>query len=122
HYSRFDAGQGLDAWLKAAGTPVLQQVDTRALTVRVRDAGVMRAAIIPDTLADTYGLDDLLAAPEMAGADLARAVSTPTPYDYGVSDDDGRPRVAVLDFGLKREMLRLLDAEGLRIRVFPADT
>ena len=114
--------------LATGGIVGIEGVDTRALTIRIRTAGAMRAAV------STVDLDPVsLAArvgeqPGMDGADLAAAVSTGSPYPAGdvvgpAMASGGRVfRVAAYDFGLKRNILRQLARNGCEAIVFPART
>ena len=117
-------GEGLDA----AGVIGIEGIDTRKLTLRIRDAGAMRAAISTDDLEPSSLVDRVRESPGMAGADLARTVTTPEPYDadaiVGPADTSrGRLwRVAVYDFGVKRNILRMLAAAGMEATVVPAET
>ena len=72
-------GEGLDA----AGVIGIEGIDTRKLTLRIRDAGAMRAAISTEDLEPTSLVDRVRESPGMAGADLARTVTTSEPYDAG---------------------------------------
>lgn len=117
-------GEGLDA----AGVIGIEGIDTRKLTLRIRDAGAMRAAISTEDLEPSSLLDRVRESPGMVGADLARTVTTPTPYDAGAvvgPADTSRGRllrVAVYDFGVKRNILRMLAAAGMEATVVPAET
>ena len=117
-------GEGLDA----AGVIGIEGIDTRKLTLRIRDAGAMRAAISTDDLEPSSLVGRVRESPGMAGADLARTVSTPEPYDAGAvvgpaNTSRGRLlRVAVYDFGVKRNILRMLAAAGMEATVVPAET
>jgi carbamoyl-phosphate synthase small subunit len=126
--SNWRADSTLQAALGAAGVVGIEGIDTRALTRRLRDAGAMRAAISTvdlDAVSLTARVRDT---PGMAGMDLARTVSTTKPYEASVlvgppATDRGRVfRVAAYDFGMKRNILRLLAAHGLEVTVFPAET
>ena len=119
--SSWRAQRSLDAELAAQGVPGIAITGTRALTRRLRDRGVMRAAISasgPDGL-----LDRVLASPHMAGADLAREVSTAEPYQ--VSPPPGvraRYRVAAVDLGIKAATPAAMAARGCLVTVLPATT
>jgi carbamoyl-phosphate synthase small subunit len=114
--------------LVEAGTVAIEGIDTRALTLRLRDRGAMRAAVSTADLDASSLLDRVLATPGMAGADLARTVSTTAPFDAGelvgppASGGGDVLRVAAYDFGIKRSILRLLAAHGIATTVFPATT
>src|SRR5262249_13464749 len=100
--------------LGSAGVIGIEDVDTRMLTRRIRDHGAMRAAVSTVDLDAGSLVERVRSSPGMAGADLARTVSTDTSYASGTivgpADVDRGPvfRVAVYDFGIKRNILRLL--------------
>ena len=105
-------------WLHDQGVVGLTGLDTRSLVLHLREAGVMRAAAV----AGDYDTDEVLRAvreqPAMAGAALVAGVSTAEPYTF---TDEGAVRVAVVDFGCKRSILRRLEANGAAVDVFPHD-
>jgi carbamoyl-phosphate synthase small subunit len=118
-YSNHRACGGLAEELRRAGTVGISEVDTRRLVRHIRAAGAMRGAISTEIL-DTDALLALVRqAPGMVGADLTTEVSTPEPYDV-LADGEARHRVVALDFGIKRNILRLLVARGCDVRVMPA--
>jgi carbamoyl-phosphate synthase small subunit len=126
--SSWRAQAGLGEVLAVAGVPGIEEIDTRALTLRLREHGAMRAAVSTVDLDPVSLHARVLAAPGMAGADLARTVSTPQPYQaaalVGPAATDRGPvlRVAAYDFGIKRMILRLLASHGIETTVFPAET
>ena len=105
-------------WLVTHGIVGLEEIDTRALVLRLRDAGAMRAVAVADET--ELSVEDALAAvqgqPLMEGQALVAAVSTPEPY---VFSDSGLTRVAVVDYGTKRSILRRLARAGAAVTVFP---
>jgi carbamoyl-phosphate synthase small subunit len=105
-------------WLHDQGVIGLTGVDTRSLVLHLREAGAMRAAAV----AGDHDADEVLRAvreqPAMAGAALVAQVSTREPYVFSAS---GVARVAVVDFGCKRSILRRLEANGAAVDVFPHD-
>jgi carbamoyl-phosphate synthase small subunit len=105
-------------WLLERGLPALSGIDTRTLVVKLRDAGTMRAAIVAGDASVDETLRAVRQQPPMAGRALAGAVSTPGPYDYS---QRGRTRVAVIDYGCKRSILRRLAKAGAAVTVFPHD-
>jgi carbamoyl-phosphate synthase small subunit len=119
-FSNWRATGGLDAELSRAGVVGITEIDTRRLARHIRSAGAMRAGISSE-LDDP---DELLAvvrrSPGMTGADLAREVTTDDVYDVTV--EDPQFRVVAYDFGIKRNILRLLTAAGCAVRVVPATT
>jgi carbamoyl-phosphate synthase small subunit len=114
--------------LEAAGVIGIQEIDTRRLTLRIRESGAMRAAVSTEDPDVESLLAKVRACPGMEGADLAAAASVQEPYEardlVGPADTgDGHVfRVAVYDFGLKRNILRLLAENGCEAVVFPART
>jgi carbamoyl-phosphate synthase small subunit len=114
--------------LAAAGVIGLEGVDTRRLTLRLRERGAMRCAISTEDLEPASLVQRARAQPGMEGADLAKRVSTIEPYLARelvgpASTAHGRVfRVAAYDFGLKRNILRRLADAGIDATVVPADT
>jgi len=105
-------------WLHEHGLIGLSGIDTRSLVLHLRERGAMRAAAV----AGEPDRDEVLAAvrsqPEMAGAALVAGVSTPEPYTH---TSTGAVRVAVVDYGCKRSILRQVAAAGAAVDVFPHD-
>jgi len=114
--------------LADAGVVGIEGIDTRHLTRQLRSHGAMRAAVSTVDLDPVSLVERIQAVPGMVGADLAKTVSTLEPYDastlVGPPADDRGPvfRVAAYDFGMKRNILRLLAAHGVAVTVFPAQT
>ena len=114
----------------------IADIDTRALTRKLRSAGVMRGVIATGPLDPQVLVDRARAAPHMEGADLVKDVTCTEPYDYALTLADivaeasfgvpagrrpSRPlRVAAYDFGIKENILKRLVAYGCEVRVFPA--
>lgn len=113
--------QSLDQVLRQAGVPALAEVDTRALTIAIRDEGTCRGWI-------GTGAPEALVAkarqlPAIADIDWVRKVTTAAPYTYPVEPSVANAcEVAVLDCGVKKSILGRLVSEGCRVRVFPSDT
>jgi carbamoyl-phosphate synthase small subunit len=105
-------------WLRTNELVGLEEVDTRALVLRLREAGAMRAAAVADE--EALPVDDALARvhaqPPMEGQALVAQVSPPAPYVFAES---GQPRVAVVDYGTKRSILRRLVRAGAAVTVVP---
>jgi len=114
--------------LEAAGVVGIEGVDTRRLTLRLREHGSMRAAVSTLDLDPASLVARIQGSPGMEGADLAHHVSAAEPYR--ALDVAGAPdasmgrilRVAAYDFGMKRNILKRLAATGCETTVFPAET
>ena len=105
----------LKDFLEQQQVPVLVGVDTRAITRKLRNYGVLQGVIVPADMPDAE-VQKLLATPDVH--DQVRQVTTPKIYTMG----DGPLHVAVLDFGIKRNILNYLVSFGCRLTVFPAYT
>jgi carbamoyl-phosphate synthase small subunit len=105
-------------WLMERGVPALSGIDTRSLVLQLRDAGAMRAAIVTGDASVDETIRAIHEQPGMAGRALAGSVSTPGPYAFS---DRGTSRVAVVDYGCKRSILRRLAKAGAAVTVFPHD-
>ena len=125
--SHWQADRSLDAYLKQHGIVGISDIDTRALTRRLRDHGAQMGMITTsDESFDTL-LERLRAGDKLVGRDIVKEVTTDRYYDWPLShetDDSGKdsPRVAVYDYGVKFSILRTLQDYGCRIRVFPGHT
>ena len=126
--SSWRSGTSVRDALAAAGIVGIEGIDTRRLTLRLRTHGAMRAAISTDDLDEASLIARVRESAGMEGADLARTVSAPRPYEAAslvgpAATDRGKVfRVAAYDFGLKRNILRLLAASGIEAIVVPAET
>ncbi|MGB5403406.1 glutamine-hydrolyzing carbamoyl-phosphate synthase small subunit [Robiginitalea sp.] len=119
-YSRADADFSLQEFLDTHGLFAISDVDTRALVSYIRDNGAMNA-VISTRVEELEALKEELAEiPSMKGLELASSVSTKTPYTEG--DSDAGIRIAALDIGIKKNILRNLAKRGAHIKVFPHDT
>lgn len=119
-WSRPGGAGSLEDHLKEAGVVGISDVDTRKLVRHIRDHGAQNA-IISSTEMDLDVLRKQLAAtPDMAGTELSSRVSTSEPYEVGAAE--AAFRVALVDFGVKRNIERCLVERGCRVRVFPMNT
>jgi carbamoyl-phosphate synthase small subunit len=123
----------LDAWLKARGIIGITGLDTRALTARIRDEGMPNGVVAHDP-SGRFDLEALklraAGLPSMAGLDLVplvagrqRAQWDETPWEIGRGygrRDGARHRVVAIDYGVKRNILRLLAQAGCEVEVVPA--
>ncbi len=124
----------LATYLCERGIIGITGVATRALVRHIRERGVMRAVVAHGAIADdTAALTDIARkSPDMSGANLVDAVTVGTAYHwtqgsdaqwYGArADNAGGPLVVAYDFGIKRNILRMLTDRGLRVVVVPART
>jgi carbamoyl-phosphate synthase small subunit len=103
-------------WLMERSIPALHGIDTRSLVLKLRESGALRAALVAGEASVEETLRAVRAQPRMTGRALAAQVSTPAPYAYS---QRGRTRVAVVDYGCKRSILRRLTAAGAAVTVFP---
>ncbi|TVZ52023.1 glutamine-hydrolyzing carbamoyl-phosphate synthase small subunit [Dokdonia sp. Hel_I_53] len=118
--SRKDAEESLESFLDSSNLFAISDVDTRALVAHIRDNGAMNAVISTD-VDNIQGLKEKLKKiPNMAGLELASKVSTKEPYFFG--DENASIKVAALDIGIKRNILRNLAKRDVYIKVFPYDT
>src|SRR5487761_1285752 len=119
--SSWRAKRSLEAELKTQGITGISVPGTRALTMRLREHGAMRAAVSSVENSQERLLERVLASPGMTGADLARIVTTPHPYTItppsGVTT---RYRVAAVDLGIKNATPRNMADRGMEVRVLPA--
>lgn len=119
-FSRYQATDSLENYLKANKIVAIEDVDTRALVAHIRTQGAMNC-IISSEISDINILKQQLeAVPDMDGLELASLVSTETEYELG--DSNAAIRVAVLDFGIKQQILDCLVQRGVYVRVHPAKT
>jgi len=105
-------------WLCEHGVVALSGIDTRSLVLALREEGAMRAVAVAAESEVDEAVAAVRAQPPMAGRALAAAVSPLEPYVYS---GEGDVRVAVVDYGCKRSILRRLAGAGARVTVFPHD-
>jgi carbamoyl-phosphate synthase small subunit len=142
--SNFRSTATLSHYLRGEGTVAIANIDTRRLTRILRSGGAQKGCIVAlepgEVLTPAHRADAVAhaqAAPDMAGLDLAKVVSVREPYawtetEWALSGDDGNPgygrqrsshfHVVAYDFGIKRNILRMLASRGCRLTVVPAQT
>ncbi len=144
--SNFRSQATLAQYLQASGTVAIANLDTRKLTRQLRSQGAQNGCILsldqgasPSQAAIDRAVADARGAPSMAGLDLARVVSVTKAYPWAEtewslegaqhgagpgfgSQDNPRFHVVAYDFGVKRNILRLLAQRGCRVTVVPAQT
>lgn len=119
HHSRHSADDSLESFLDQNNLLAISDVDTRALVSYIRDNGAMNAVISTD-VDNIEGLKKQLAeVPDMNGLELASKVSTQQPYYFG--HENATYKIAALDIGIKRNILRNLAERDAYIKVFPYD-
>jgi len=125
-------------YLVQNGVVAIGDIDTRALTRKLRSGGVMRGIIATGSVDPQVLIEKARAAPHMEGADLVKTVTCAEPYDFTTTLADAvndaafgvpplhrasRPlKVAAYDYGIKFNILHRLAAHGCEVRVFPAHT
>ena len=135
--SSWRSSGSLHRYLERNGVIALTGIDTRALVRRLRQTGAMRGALVTGDLSPERLREVLATEPPMEGRDLASEVSCKAPYDFTegllrlhgeartrpVPPRPARPyRVVAYDFGIKRNILRLLVDSGCEVTVVPAKT
>ncbi|MFT5146113.1 MAG: carbamoyl-phosphate synthase small subunit [Polaribacter sp.] len=116
-HSRVDSNGNLKDWFDKNNIVAISDVDTRALVAYIRDNGAMNA-IISTEIDNIEGLKKQLAnVPTMKGLELASKVSTKEAYFIG--DENAPIKIAALDIGIKKNILRNLTSRGAYIKVFP---
>ncbi len=118
-YSRVSADQSLEDFLNSNNLFAISDVDTRALVAYIRDNGAQNAVI--STRVDEIDVlkKELAQVPDMKGLELSSKVSTTEPYTVG--NPEATYRVAALDLGIKKNILRHLANRDCFIKVFPFD-
>ncbi|MBA2389315.1 MAG: glutamine-hydrolyzing carbamoyl-phosphate synthase small subunit [Geodermatophilaceae bacterium] len=119
--SSWRSTRGLEAELSAQGVVGIRGIDTRALTRHLRDRGAMNVGVSSVDTDIAALLGRVVAAPHMAGADLAGDVSTTTPYTVPAVGER-RYTVAALDLGIKAMTPRRMAERGIEVHVLPAAT
>jgi carbamoyl-phosphate synthase small subunit len=111
-------GPAWTGWLRDRGIVALTGIDTRSLVLRLREHGAMRAVAATGDVSAEEAVAAARAQPPMAGRALAREVST---RELRFVAEEGRARIAVVDYGVKNSVLRRLAAAGAAVTVFPHD-
>lgn len=119
-YSRKQSEMSIQDYFQDENIVGISDVDTRSLVRHIRDKGAMNAIISSEILDIEVLKEKLAAVPSMDGLELSSQVSTNEAYDYG--DVNAPHKVAVLDLGVKKNILRNFDNRGVYARVFPAKT
>src|SRR5258705_1431932 len=123
--SSWRASGELHRYLDEAGVVGISEIDTRALTRHIRSRGAMRGVISTVMLDPEVLIRRARESPSMIGLDLAREVTCDAAHPFeapGIPAGGGRYRVVAYDFGMKRNILRMLAASGCDVTVVPATT
>ena len=130
--SNFRSERGLDAYLKAENILGIAEIDTRRLTRILREQGAQSGCIMAGRIDEAAALAQARGFAGLAGMDLAQVVTTDTPYDWNEAAwmlesgygqrRDARFKVLAYDFGVKRNILRMLAQRGCALTVVPAKT
>ncbi|MCS6997272.1 MAG: glutamine-hydrolyzing carbamoyl-phosphate synthase small subunit [Casimicrobiaceae bacterium] len=130
--SNWRAQGTLSGYLREAGVVGISDIDTRKLTRILRERGAQNGCLQAGAIDEARAIAAARAAPSMAGQDLARVVSCRSPYEWDETPwqlgagygrrNKTRFHVVAYDFGVKRNILRMLAARGCRITVVPAET
>jgi carbamoyl-phosphate synthase small subunit len=129
-HSNFRAGQSLSDYLKGEGIVAIADIDTRRLTRILREKGAQSGCIMAGTVDEAKALEAARAFPGLAGMDLARVVTAPAAYEWSETEwklgagygkqTEPRFHVVAFDYGVKRNILRMLAERGCRLTVLPA--
>ena len=111
------AEQGWLSWLADQGIAAITDVDTRALVRHIRDRGAMRGGVFPARVTQPEARALIDAEPHMAGRDLVGEVTPPQRRLVGAENDG--PRIAIVDTGVKRSIVRNLVVRGATVELHP---
>ena len=122
--------EGLSDYLKRHGIPAIAGIDTRKLTRILREKGAQSGCLMTGKVDEAEALKRAQAFPGLAGMDLAKVVSCPKPYEWLDSTwvrgqgfaklTDPKYHVVAYDYGIKRNILRMLVERGCKVTVLPA--
>jgi len=118
-FSRPSGYSSLQELFESQNKVGIADVDTRALVRHIRNKGAMNAIISSENLNIEELKAQLATIPEMNGLELSSKVATTEAYDMFPENSEARFRVALLDFGVKKNIIRCLTDRGCHVRVFP---
>jgi carbamoyl-phosphate synthase small subunit len=124
--SNYASEEPLGDYLARAGVPGIEGIDTRGLVLHLRRDGAMNGILSSTDFDDDSLRARLAAAPKMKGRDLVKDVTIAAPYEfeprenYAARADGRRRRVVAIDYGVKRNILELLHAQGFHVTVVSA--
>ena len=141
--SSWRSEQSLDEYLRRWNIPGVQGVDTRALTLHLRERGAMKACLTTDLASESEAVDEAVRGTGVVGMDYVREVTTPKPYEWDADNSASaiwsvahgnadelrtlelpriRHRIVAYDYGMKENILRRLRQSGFGVTVVPAST
>jgi carbamoyl-phosphate synthase small subunit len=121
-HSNWRAKQSLSEYLAENGIPGIAEIDTRKLTRILRTKGAQNGCLMAGDADVEQALAKAKAFPGLAGMDLAKVVSVQAPYEWREGRENPRFHVVAYDYGIKRNILRMLAERGARVSVVPAQT
>jgi len=119
-YSRFAADNSLQEYFEKQNIVAIDGIDSRALVIHIREAGAMNCIISSENQRVEELKKILSEVPSMAGLELASSVSTKESYTAG--NENSKVKIAVLDFGIKKNILNCFVERGAYVKVFNAKT
>ncbi|WP_018612885.1 glutamine-hydrolyzing carbamoyl-phosphate synthase small subunit [Segetibacter koreensis] len=117
-YSRKQAKGSLETYLNDNGIVSIEDIDTRVLVEHIRNAGAMNCIISSEITEVEQLKAELAKVPSMKGLELASKVSTNEAYEVG--NADSQIKIAVVDYGVKSNILKCMTDRGAHVKVFPA--
>jgi carbamoyl-phosphate synthase small subunit len=131
-HSNFRAGSSLSDYLTSQNIVAIADIDTRRLTRILREKGAQSGCLMAGAVDEAEALAAARAFPGLAGMDLAKVVSAPAAYEWNETEwrlgrgygqlTETRFHVVAFDYGVKRNILRMLAERGCRLTVLPATT
>ena len=119
-WSNFNGMKSLDEYLKKNKVIAITGIDTRALTKMIRDDGAMRGMISSENESEKSLIDKVMKTPSMSGSDLVKFVTTKKNYE--ITTENPKYKIAVYDFGIKKNILREFQNYKVQLKVFKADS
>lgn len=131
-YSNFRANQSLTDYLKSQNIVAIADIDTRRLTRVLREKGAQNGCVMAGRIDEAEALEKARAFPGLAGMDLAQVVTCASAHEWNEGEwklgagymlrEQEKFHVVAYDYGVKRNILRMLASRGCRLTVVPAKT
>lgn len=118
-FSRPSGNKSLQDLMEENNTVGISDIDTRALVRHIRNKGAMNAIISSEILDESALIERVKKVPSMSGMELSSKVSTERAYIVG--DENANLKVALIDFGVKKNIIRCLAERGCLVKVFPME-